>query len=138
MKIFVMKGITGLARPTPVSRDKIPQNKAGFFNYSYDTNDDGKRFTLTFKPELLVDNSLSPADLAPVLKHERVHEADFQGLAGKLKTSLEVAYKKSDDVDLDTWMKWFDYDVVQASNAYHRRVGANPDLSFPPGTPRPK
>jgi hypothetical protein len=105
------------------------------FHYNSTTDEDGNPIVINFKPELLVDKSLSKADLAPVLKHERVHEADFQRLAGQLKKSLEAAYKKG-DVDLGPWLEWFDYDYLEArtliSPPSWGRVGADFDPNFPP------
>ncbi len=138
MKKVVLKGITGQTSPTPVSRDKIREKRPGWFHYTASTNEDGDPIVITFTPELLVDKDLSKAELADVIKHERVHEADFQRLAGQLKKSLEAAYKKSNDVDLGPWLEWFDYDICSTSANFHRRIEAPIEICFPPSTPRPK
>jgi hypothetical protein len=62
----------------------------------------------------------------------------FQRLAAQLKTSLEAAYKKSDDVDLDAWLKWFDFDICSASADYHGRIEAPIEICFKPSSPLPK
>jgi hypothetical protein len=138
MKTVVLKGITGLTNPTPVAREKIPENRAGWFHYTSSTNEDGNPIVITFKQEILVDKALSKAELADVIKHERVHEADFQRLARQLKKALDAAYKKSDDVDLGPWLEWFDYDNCSASAHFHRQIEAPIEICFTPNSARPK
>jgi hypothetical protein len=77
MKKVVPKGIHGQTKPQPVPRDKIEEHRAGWFHFTSSSNEDGDPVVITFTPELLVDEKVTQAELAPVVRHERVHEADF-------------------------------------------------------------
>jgi hypothetical protein len=138
-KKLVITGITGATSTTPVARHKIPEHRKGWFGYDVETSDDGITVTIPFVPVLYVDKDLSKDELAPVIKHERVHEADFQHLAGIFKTKVTAAFKKDDTLDLEPWLDWLKYDVNQASIAYHRKIDET-DLTqnFAPKSPRPK
>lgn len=71
-----------------------------------------------------------------MVAHERHHETDFLVLANALQKPLDAAYKKG-DVDIDIWMKWFDFDYFSKSNDFHSRVGAPLDPNFKPSGARP-
>jgi len=137
MRKAVIAGISGHIPTTPTPREKIPSGRPGWFTYDWDSKDDGDTLTLILNRKLLLDPTLKGKERDDVVTHERRHETDFLGLANALRKPLDAAYKKG-DVDLDLWMKWFDYDVVDKSNDFHRTVGAPTDLNFQPTDPRPR
>jgi hypothetical protein len=136
MRRAVITGVHGKIPTTPTPRENIPNGRAGWFTYDWDSKDERDTLSLIFKRKLLLDPTLRGKEQDDVVAHERRHETDFLGLANALQRPLDAAYKQG-DVDLDLWMKWFDYDVVAKSNAFHIAVGAPTDLNFPPSDPRP-
>jgi hypothetical protein len=136
MRKAVITGIRGRIPTTPTPREKIRDHRRGWFTYDWDWKDQDDTLTLIFTRKLLLDPTVSGKEQQDVLAHERQHETDFITLATALQKPLDEAYKKG-DVDLELWMKWFDFDVVGRSNAFHSSVGAPTDLNFAPGDARP-
>ena len=98
--------------------------------------DDGKVVTITFVCKRLIDRTLTGKELADVKQHEQKHFDDFQALAKTLQQSIQHAIHLDKPIDMDNRMEWFNWDVNEASNVFHRRLGMMPNVMLQPNLPR--
>ena len=136
MKHLNMTGYQGTTATKAVPIAQIPDKQKGMFMQHSDWDEDDKTVTIKFTTVILLSNALTGKELAEVTTHERVHEADFHRLANQLKRNLEAALKKG-DVDVQSFIDWFNFDICSTSAAFHRKIGAPTEICSQPSSKRP-
>jgi hypothetical protein len=110
----------------------------GSFNHNGVYSEDGNVLTVTFSPQIQIVNGLDSATEARVRAHEEEHRRDFVQQAERLRMALQRAVQQGRDHQIDLRWDWFNYDLQQAANRYHQRVGQGDiRVSIQPGRPRP-
>ena len=109
----------------------------GCFKSDYKWDETDGAITVTFTLKRLIDRTLTGQELLKVKAHETRHYDDYVKAATALKTSLQHAVHLGRPLDMDNRMEWFDWDVNQDSNTFHRSVGMMPIVQLQPSKPRP-
>jgi hypothetical protein len=110
----------------------------GWFYHNGTYYDDGNALSVTFRPEIRIVNGLDTAAEASVLTHEQRHRTDFMREAERLRTALRRAVR-SGDHQIDLRWEWFNYDLNEAANQFHRQSGQGDiRVNIQPGRPRPE
>jgi hypothetical protein len=101
-------------------------------------SEDGDVLTVSCNPQIQIVNGLDPATEARVRAHEEEHHRDFVRQAERLRLALQHALHRGQDHQIDTRWDWFNYDLREAANRYHQRVGQGDiQVNIEPGRPRP-
>jgi len=108
----------------------------GCFKYDYEHSTKDGVLTIDFTCRILINQALKGKELASVKEHENRHFADFRTFATALEKSLQ-AVPQDKDPDMENRMEWFEYDVNEAFNRYHRSIGKMPVVKLPPNNDRP-
>jgi hypothetical protein len=98
-----------------------PWAEKGCFKYDTTWRDEGD-VTVKFDCKILIDQTLKGDELAKVQRHEQKHFEDFKTVAKRLMNSLQNAINLKKPLDMDNRMQWFDFDVNETSNQYHRTI----------------
>ncbi len=116
-----------------------PWAEKGCFKQQYKWDIDEARGVLTvrFTCKRLIDRNLSGKELLAVKQHEQHHFDDFKGIVVKLKQSIQTSIHMKSPLDMDNRMEWFDWDVNEASNQFHRGIGMMPNVMMQPMNSRP-
>jgi hypothetical protein len=114
-----------------------PWAEHGCFKSNYEWNIAGDVLSVRFTLKRLIENGLTPKLLVDVKQHEQRHFDDYKKVVLRLKQSLQNAIHLSKPIDMDNRMEWFDWDVNEGSNSYHRSVGMMPTVKIQPTNPRP-
>lgn len=109
----------------------------GCFKSEYTWEENGDVLTVRFTLKRLIDNKLVGKELNDVKAHEKKHYDDYVKAANNLKRALQNAANLKKPLDMDNRMAWFDWDVIQDSNSYHRTLGMMPTVELSPSNPRP-
>lgn len=89
----------------------------------------GEVLTVTFRPVILINQTLDQRTSRSVEAHERRHFQDFQRLANEMATALQGALKEGRDPQMETRWEWFNHDCCRTFENYHRSL---PDWSVRP------
>jgi hypothetical protein len=110
----------------------------GSFRHNGTYNQDQDVLTVSFNLEILLVSGLDPATEASVRAHEAEHRRDFAQQAERLRQAIQRALHQGRDHQIDARWDWFNYDLREAANEYHRRVGQGDIIpNVEPGRPRP-
>jgi hypothetical protein len=114
-----------------------PWAEHGCFKSNYEWEIAGNVITVRFTLKRLIEKGLDSKLLVDVKQHEQRHFDDYKKAVVSLKQSLHNAINLSKPIDMDNRMEWFDWDVNEASNRYHRSLGMMPTVKIQPMNPRP-
>ena len=110
----------------------------GSFRHNGTYYQDQDVLTVSFNLEIQIVNGLDPATQASVMAHEDEHRRDFVQQAERLRLAIRRALQQGRDHQIDARWDWFNYDLREAANAYHRRVRQGDIIpNMEPGRPRP-
>jgi hypothetical protein len=122
----------------PVSELRgCPWAEHGCFKSNYEWGIAGDVISVRFILKRLIEKGLDGKLLVDVKQHEQRHFEDYKKAVASLKQSLQNAIHLSKPLDMDHRMEWFDWDVNEDSNRYHRSVGMMPTVRIQPPNPRP-
>jgi hypothetical protein len=107
------------------SEDEIRRtagDRRGAFAHNGEWESRGEVLTVTFRPVILINQTLDQHTSRLVEAHERKHFQDFQSLAHEMATALQRAIQEGRDPQMETRWEWFEYDYCRASENYHRKL----------------
>lgn len=114
-----------------------PWAEHGCFKSDYTWDETGDVITVRFTLKRLIEKGLDNKLLVDVKQYEQRHFDDYKRAVVSLKQSLQNAINLKRPMEMDNRMEWFDWDVNEASNRYHRSVGMMPTVKIQPMNPRP-
>ncbi|MDI6804344.1 MAG: hypothetical protein QME58_10945 [Bacteroidota bacterium] len=102
---------------------RMPNEERGCFVYSVRVEFPDYDLEVTFKTEILINETLSNNEARRVEAHEKRHFEDFRRLVRELKENIESALENGHDHEIAKRLDWFDYDNCIARQRLHDEEG---------------
>lgn len=104
----------------PARQWTLGNSRRGYFKHNGEIAERDGVITVTFRPAMHIKGGLGAKEQQKVISHEQRHDADFRKLAAALKKAIEKKIAKNQDPQSTKRWDWFEYDVCEAANRFHR------------------
>lgn len=131
------------SRTIKVAKTELGRHCRGFhgstgcFRHMGNWSENNGVLTVTFKPTIYLNNTLTGKEKDNALSHEKRHYMDFKGRAVKLKNALFLAIRAGKDPQMEARWEWFIYDLCTDSAAFHRSIRTMVEICMTPSVKRP-
>ena len=128
---------TRQVRPEELGTHCQRHGNTGCFQHHGSWSEQNDVLTVTFRPTIYLNSSLTGSARQQALAHEQRHAQDFQRRARQLHRAVTAALRQGADPNMANRWNWFLYDLCADSAAYHRSIGATVEICLQPSGSRP-
>jgi hypothetical protein len=125
-----------------LSRHCQRHGNTGCFRHHGSWTQNNNVLTVTFRPTIYLNNTLTGDDLADAQAHEQRHYDDFLYRARQLRSDLvritRQRRRQQQDPEMRIRWSWFLYDICMDSREYHQSIGSPVEFCTRPSSSRPR